>query len=438
MTPSKRPNVLALVPATIPGPAPGPAAAAAWLRDMFDALPALVGQELARLLEEAKPPPDPRDFITVNEMFKTYFETKPDQLKPAVMADRQYTANLFAKIYGDAKVGSITALNIQHFIQSRESWNPGFTRKRVIGHLRRIWNWSIQMSQVRNDNYPFKGLKPGACSRRQPLPDCDYQTLLRENPPALRRFLVFLKFSGCRPCEASTMCWRDIDLSSPVPAVRLTHHKTDRTGRPRIIILHSVLVKLINWLLRHPRPEPHAWLLNLLMANGPTETGRIARLAKEINLPPPQVWRVAKDLGVQKTYIGQRGKIPRHNYYLPWWPDVPDWLTEKLKGCAASQPDQFVFLNSLGNPWNQSALTRMVQRMRRRGCKIAGLYGLRHRFGTEAVKQGLNLKVISSLMGHENIRTTEGYLHAIGDNLALLSQELQKIPFSSPKPRTQP
>jgi integrase len=45
----------------------------------------------------------------------------------------------------------------------------------------------------------------------------------------------------------------------------------------------------------------------------------------------------------------------------------------------------------------------------------AKLCGWRHRFGPEAVKNGVGLKTVSARMGHATTRMTEHYLHLTGD-----------------------
>jgi site-specific recombinase XerD len=41
----------------------------------------------------------------------------------------------------------------------------------------------------------------------------------------------------------------------------------------------------------------------------------------------------------------------------------------------------------------------------------AKLYGLRHRFGTQAIINGVDIKTLAELMGHTTVRMTEIYLH---------------------------
>jgi integrase len=82
------------------------------------------------------------------------------------------------------------------------------------------------------------------------MTDEQFQTLLRGSDPRFRRFLVFLKFTGCRPGEAASMRWADIRFDEA--SVVLREHKTARkTGRARIIPLVPTVIKLLMWMRSH-------------------------------------------------------------------------------------------------------------------------------------------------------------------------------------------
>jgi integrase/recombinase XerD len=77
-----------------------------------------------------------------------------------------------------------------------------------------------------------------------------------------------------------------------------------------------------------------------------------------------------------------------------------------------------VFLNDRGNPWHRSALSLRLQRCRKRAGVPADatLYGVRHKFGTDAILNGVDLMTTSRLMGHRSTRMTEHYVHLDGED----------------------
>ena len=59
----------------------------------------------------------------------------------------------------------------------------------------------------------------------------------------------------------------------------------------------------------------------------------------------------------------------------------------------------------------QSAFRKMVS-AERLNPKIT-LYSFRHTFITELLRAGVDLRTVQEIAGHSDIRTTEGYLHAL-------------------------
>jgi integrase len=98
------------------------------------------------------------------------------------------------------------------------------------------------------------------------MADDEFQTLLRGSDPTFRRFLIFLKFTGCRPGEAASMRWADVRFEEG--AVILQEHKTVRkTGRPRIIPLVPTVIKLLLWMRCH-QPAVKYGGLDHVLTNG--------------------------------------------------------------------------------------------------------------------------------------------------------------------------
>lgn len=76
-----------------------------------------------------------------------------------------------------------------------------------------------------------------------------------------------------------------------------------------------------------------------------------------------------------------------------------------------------VFKTIRGEPWARNSLAQKLKRLRARvGVPDeATLYGLRHRFGTRAILNGIDLKILADLLGHTTTRTAEHYVHTAGE-----------------------
>lgn len=92
-----------------------------------------------------------------------------------------------------------------------------------------------------------------------------------------------------------------------------------------------------------------------------------------------------------------------------------------LKGMR-SQPapsNDYVFVNCRGRQWNRRTLGQNLMRLKLKGVinTKATLHGIRHRFGTEAIRQGAPLKMVSLQMGHTSTAITEKYYCALADEI---------------------
>jgi integrase len=93
-----------------------------------------------------------------------------------------------------------------------------------------------------------------------------------------------------------------------------------------------------------------------------------------------------------------------------------------------------VFKTTRGGPWARNSLAQKIKRLRDAvGVPDdASLYGLRHRFGTRAHLQGVDLKTLADLMGHTRVQTTEHYLHT-GQEFDHLREAMARV--SGPRRR---
>jgi len=94
----------------------------------------------------------------------------------------------------------------------------------------------------------------------------------------------------------------------------------------------------------------------------------------------------------------------------------PPVVMEMLAALRAVHKGRWVFLNCHGRQYRTATLDVMMSWVRKQAgispsCK---LYGLRHRYGTEAIRRNIDIKTLSELMGHTSVRTTEYYIHIAG------------------------
>jgi len=99
-----------------------------------------------------------------------------------------------------------------------------------------------------------------------------------------------------------------------------------------------------------------------------------------------------------------------------------------LRAIRKQHSGDSVFLNHRGNPWNRYSLGLRIRRARAKAgvSDEVKLYGARHAFGTRGIVNGVDIKTLATLMGHETTEMTEHYLHLAGrrDFLAASMQQV--------------
>ena len=72
------------------------------------------------------------------------------------------------------------------------------------------------------------------------------------------------------------------------------------------------------------------------------------------------------------------------------------------------------------------------QAVRRTGIdKPASLHTLRHSFATELLRQGVNIRVVQDLLGHESVETTMIYMHVLRQSSLEVTSPLDTLPEAS-------
>jgi integrase len=341
--------------------------------------------------------------ITVQEIIDAYLELGTDELAEATRENSVRTLNRFAADFGTRLVAELKTIDLQRWLKEQPEWKSGWTIQRVQAVVKRAFNFGIEMDLIAINPFARFRNKRGIKRRRQPMEDRHFQTLLRFSEPNFRRFLIFLKLTGCRPKEASTMRWRNVHFDKQ--AVILEEHKTAHsTGRARIIPLVPTLIKLLVWMREHRQVSTVGLVERfLLAAGGRIKSVELIRLIRPYGVSDRAIARARAALGVRKERVNGTGPDGWYEYVLPDdhepWPDPKD--------------HDFVFVGCLGNPWNRRSLGVKVMRIRQRAGlpKGVSLYQLRHRFGFTGIKNRVNLKLLSLAMGHSRTTTTELYLN---------------------------
>lgn len=376
-----------------------------------------------------------RDQITCGQVVDLYLSLGTKNLAPASLDLFKLALREFREEFADKRVVDCRAIDLMRYMQSKEErWLSVWTRAGRLTPIKRAFNWAVDADLLAVN--PFTRVKvEGQKRRRRAMSDEDYQSILRASPPHWRRFVIFLRFTGCRTIEGCSLRWDDVDLAKGVAI--LQKHKTARkTGKPRIIPLPPVVIKLLVWMRQH-RQASVVGLLEQYLATGPKRILEVSEYMKRFGVSGRSMYRARMRLGVEKVRVGGYGPKSYCEYRLPDDHRVPD-------DPAASDR---VFLTSEGNPVCKDSIGCMIGRLRARGVipKGVSLYMLRHAFGTRGVKNGVNLKLISLAMGHASIVMTEGYVtdESLADEVLAATAQINhganaKLATANAKPEQPP
>jgi integrase/recombinase XerC len=86
-------------------------------------------------------------------------------------------------------------------------------------------------------------------------------------------------------------------------------------------------------------------------------------------------------------------------------------LGKYLATRATAPSDAALFVTAAGWPINYRAVTRAVRRVSRRLGVHVHPHMFRHRYTTELLERGADIRDIRDLLGHESVATTEIYTH---------------------------
>lgn len=124
-------------------------------------------------------------------------------------------------------------------------------------------------------------------------------------------------------------------------------------------------------------------------------------------------WRdvIARDKGVQLSVTGKGGRV--RQVLLP---EIVSRSLIELRGAAS--PTDAVFTARHGGALTERAVHAMIKRAAKRAGLSPGVspHWLRHAHGSHALDRGATIAEVQTTLGHANVATTSGYLHARPDS----------------------
>ena len=145
----------------------------------------------------------------------------------------------FAEHCGFMGVAELKPIHVTRWVDQRK-WLQT-TERNARRSIYRAFTWACQEGILLRN--PLQGMKcPRAKVRDRVMSDAEYRTLLKNSDHDFKLLLFALKETGCRPKEARTLTWEQVQDDRWV----LKQHKTaHKVHKPRVIYLSAPMRKLM-------------------------------------------------------------------------------------------------------------------------------------------------------------------------------------------------
>ncbi|NQU83912.1 MAG: tyrosine-type recombinase/integrase [Parcubacteria group bacterium] len=185
--------------------------------------------------------------------------------------------------------------------------------------------------------------------------------------------------------------------------VKLSHPK--RASKLPIVLTRMEIESIIS----QTNNKKHRVLLSLAYAAGLRVSEAVALRVKDIDLS-------------EMTLVVRQGK-GRKDRLTVISPRLIDDLRELDYGKDA---EDFVFASERGGRITVGTAQKIFYKcLRKSGSKkLASFHSLRHSFATHLLENGVDVRYVQELLGHQNIRTTQIYTHVTNPNIKNIKSPL--------------
>ena len=180
--------------------------------------------------------------VSVQAVVDGFLADVSDRAKPHTVEVYRYLLAGFAERFGKRSASDVKPHEAEAFVR-RPTWGPT-TRADCLGTVMSAFRWAVRVGLIPSN--PLNGIqKPRRLSRgaKAVVSEDVHRQFLEAANPALADVLTLLWETGARPSEVFRMTADDIDFNNSVAV--LTEHKTDHTGKPRLIVLSPVAVVIL-------------------------------------------------------------------------------------------------------------------------------------------------------------------------------------------------
>lgn len=250
-------------------------------------------EKFADLRHEARHNPQPGAPQTVASIIEAYEASARKRLAQSTIDAGFPYLQSFAEAHGWRSVASATPEHLQDWLADHPEWASDWTKNFAVRQVKTAFNWATFTAKTISHN-PFQGFNHGPGMPRRDMTADEFQAILRSTPnrqhrkkpspgARFRQVMIYLWFTGSRPSEAAKLRWANVDFQKA--QVVLQQHKTARsqkTPEPRIIPLHPVVMRLLQWISRLNQPGEYVFLNHRRKPWNKNTLGQRVKRAREV------------------------------------------------------------------------------------------------------------------------------------------------------------
>ncbi|WP_168218825.1 tyrosine-type recombinase/integrase [Limnoglobus roseus] len=179
--------------------------------------------------------------LPLAEVVADFLADARGRLKPSTVALYAADLDILSATAGTQPLDAISPALLTKWLAGMRRCGPT-TKGMRLRSASAFFGWAVRMGYC-PDNPAKKVDRPKERSRgaEAVISDADREKLLAKASTALTRVLIVLHGTGCRPGEAAKMTAADVRDGIVV----LSDHKSDGTGRPRLIVPSKEVVALL-------------------------------------------------------------------------------------------------------------------------------------------------------------------------------------------------
>jgi integrase/recombinase XerC len=162
----------------------------------------------------------------------------------------------YLELMGDRLVRDLRQHDLTQWLAAHPGWKSGHTKRRAIAAVIACFRWAKDEGLTNVCYASPRCLRGIDTPSRPPMTREQFKAIMKHATRPMKFALQFLWRTGARTCEMRLLKWDDVRLEGPHPHLFILKHKTaKRTGKPRIIGLDKLAVRLLKALKRKSKSD---------------------------------------------------------------------------------------------------------------------------------------------------------------------------------------